>query len=42
MTGILVPAAGFDHFGGWTLDSQFDLEMGASYLLAHGLGAPVA
>lgn len=40
--GILVEAEAFDDFGGWVLDSQFDLEMGSPYLLAHGNGRPVA
>ena len=35
-------AEAFDDFGGWVLDSQFDLEMGSPYLLAHGNGRPVA
>lgn len=39
---ILVEAEDFDDYGGWTLDSQFDVQMGSPYLLAHGLGAPVA
>ncbi|BAE62205.1 FAD dependent oxidoreductase-domain-containing protein [Aspergillus flavus] len=39
---ILVEAETFDDFGGWTMDSQFDLEMGSPYLLAHGNGVPVA
>lgn len=42
VTGILVEAEGFDDFGGWLLDSQFELEMGSPYLFAHGLGRPVA
>jgi hypothetical protein len=41
-TGILVEAEAFDDFGGWVLDSQFAHEMGSPYLLAHGLGRPVA
>jgi hypothetical protein len=41
-TGILVEAEEFDDFGGWILDSQFELEMGSPYLLAHGNGRPVA
>lgn len=41
-TGILVEAEAFDNYGGWTLDSQFELEMGSPYLLAHGLGKAVA
>lgn len=41
-SGILVEAEGFDNFGGWVLDSQFELVMGSPYLLAHGNGTPVA
>ena len=37
---LLVPAARFADYGGWTLDSQFASEMGSSYLLAHGIGIP--
>jgi hypothetical protein len=40
--GILVEAEDFDDYGGWVLDSQFELQMGSPYLLAHGLGRPVA
>ena len=32
----------FNDLGGWQLDSQFRSEMGSTYLLAHGLGVPVA
>ncbi|WP_280217391.1 FAD-dependent oxidoreductase [Nocardia neocaledoniensis] len=39
---LLVRATDFHDRGGWLLDSQFDVEMGAPYLLAHGLGVPVA
>lgn len=39
---ILVQAIDFHDRGGWLLDSQFDVQMGAPYLLAHGLGVPVA
>ncbi len=38
---ILVEAEEFDSYGGWVLDSQFELQMGSPYLLAHGLGRPV-
>lgn len=41
-TGILVEAEDFADYGGWVLDSQFETEMGSPYLLAHGLGRPVA
>ncbi|KAI4604308.1 hypothetical protein KJ359_000442 [Pestalotiopsis sp. 9143b] len=40
--GVLVEAEAFDHYGGWLLDSQFELQMGSPYLLAHGNGTPVA
>ncbi|KAK0767883.1 hypothetical protein LTR38_018227, partial [Friedmanniomyces endolithicus] len=40
--GILVEAEAFDDYGGWVLDSQFEMEMGSPYLLAHGNGVPVA
>lgn len=40
--GILIEAEDFDDFGGWVLDSQFETLMGSPYLLAHGLGKPVA
>ncbi|KAK0949359.1 hypothetical protein LTS01_025828, partial [Friedmanniomyces endolithicus] len=42
VTGFLIEAESFDHYGGWVLDSQFELEMGSPYLLAHGNGKPVA
>lgn len=41
-SGILVEAEDFDNYGGWVLDSQFETVMGSPYLLAHGLGRPVA
>jgi len=39
---VLVEAESFADHGGWTLDTQFIGEMGSPYLLAHGLGKPVA
>ncbi|MCM1070952.1 MAG: FAD-dependent oxidoreductase [[Clostridium] fimetarium] len=39
---LLIEAEQFDNHGGWTADSQFIDEMGSAYLLAHGLGKPVA
>ncbi|KAK4497688.1 hypothetical protein PRZ48_010341 [Zasmidium cellare] len=42
ISGILLEAEEFDDYGGWILDSQFCLEMGSPYLLAHGNGVPVA
>ena len=39
---LLVECERFSDVGGWTLDAQFIDQMGSSYLLAHGLGNPVA
>ncbi len=39
---VLVEAEGFADSGGWVVDSQFMDQMGSPYLLAHGLGKPVA
>jgi len=39
---LLVEAEEFDDYGGWILDSQFERKTGSPYLLAHGLGKPVA
>ncbi len=39
---VLVEAESFDEMGGWKLDTQFIDNMGSPYLLAHGLGKPVA
>lgn len=39
---LLVEAEGFADHGGWVLDPQFLDVMGSPYLLAHGLGKPVA
>lgn len=41
-SGILIEAEDFKNYGGWVLDSQFETQMGSPYLLAHGLGRPVA
>lgn len=40
--GILVEAASFAELGGWKLDTQHYQQMGGCYLLAHGMGKPVA
>jgi len=40
--GILIEAEAFTDKGGWSVDQQFVEQMGSSYLLAHGLGKPVA
>ena len=39
---VLVEAEGFDEHGGWLIDTQFIDLMGSPYLLAHGMGNPVA
>ena len=41
-SGVLVEAAGFSDKGGWKLDTQHYHQMGGNYLLAHGMGIPVA
>lgn len=38
---LLVEAESFDNPGGWKTDTQFILQMGSPFLLAHGLGTPV-
>ena len=39
---VLVEAESFEDAGGWKLDTQSIETMGSPYLLAHGLGTPVA
>jgi len=41
-SGILVEAVSFAELGGWKLDTQHYQQMGGCYLLAHGMGEPVA
>ena len=41
-TTVLVEAESFSDVGGWVVDPQFMDIMGSPYLLAHGLGIPVA
>ena len=38
----VIEAERFADRGGWTVDSQFIDQMGSSFLLAHGIGTPVA
>ena len=40
--GVFLEAEAFSDKGGWTVDCQHALQMGSPYLLAHGLGNPVA
>lgn len=39
---LLVECESFADKGGWSLDQQFMDQMGSPYLLAHGMGVPVA
>lgn len=39
---VFIEAEAFAELGGWVIDSQFEEEMGSAYLLAHGMGKPVA
>lgn len=39
---VFVEAEGFENVGGWSIDTAFTQVMGSPYLLAHGLGKPVA
>lgn len=39
---ILIEAENFDNIGGWVIDQQFMDQMGSPFLMAHGLGIPVA
>jgi hypothetical protein len=41
-SGVLIEAASFAETGGWKLDTQHHQQMGGCYLLAHGMGKPVA
>ncbi|MDR1632210.1 MAG: FAD-dependent oxidoreductase [Dysgonamonadaceae bacterium] len=38
----LLEAESFTHKGGWVVDQQFMDQMGSPYLMAHGMGTPVA
>jgi hypothetical protein len=40
--GLFLEAENFTHTGAWDIDQQFMEQMGSPYLLAHGLGVPVA
>ena len=42
LASVLLEAESFADRGGWAIDQQFVEQMGSSYLLAHGLGRPVA
>ena len=38
----VIEAESFENWGGWVNDTQFMDQMGSPYLLAHGMGKPVA
>jgi len=38
---VMALATTFDDMGDWTVEQQFVLQMGSSYLLAHGIGKPL-
>ena len=40
--GVFIEAENFTEKGGWVVDQQFMDLMGSSYLMAHGMGVPVA
>ncbi|MBQ6185927.1 MAG: FAD-dependent oxidoreductase [Bacteroidales bacterium] len=40
--GIFIEAESFASKGGWSVDQQFMDQMGSPYLIAHGMGRPVA
>ena len=39
---VLIEAEYFDDLGGWMVDTEFIQSMGSPYVMAHGLGRPVA
>ena len=39
---IFLETAVFEDLGGWVIDTQCVEAMGSAYLLAHGIGKPVA
>ena len=39
---VMLLATRFADRGDWTVEQQFVLQMGSSYLLAHGIGSPLA
>lgn len=42
ITSVLIEAENFSTKGGWVIDQQFMDQMGSPFLMAHGLGKPVA
>ncbi len=42
MTAILIEAESFDNLGGWIIDQRSMTQVGSAYIMAHGMGVPVA
>ncbi len=42
MASIWLEAESFDKLGGWVIDQQSMEQMGSAYIMAHGMGIPVA
>ena len=42
MAEIFLEAEEFEEPGGWVVDPQSDAQVGSAYLMAHGMGVPVA
>ncbi|MGI5923341.1 MAG: FAD-dependent oxidoreductase [Lentisphaeria bacterium] len=42
MAHVWLEAESFEHLGGWQIDPQSMRQMGSAYVMAHGLGRPVA
>lgn len=42
MSGIFIEAENFNELGGWVIEQQSIAQMGSPYIMAHGLGIPVA
>ena len=40
--GVWLEAEGFKTLGGWLTDQQSFRQMGSAYVMAHGMGIPVA
>ena len=42
MSSLFIEAESFQNLGGWVVDQQSMETMGSSYVMAHGMGVPVA
>lgn len=42
MSSLFIEAESFENLGGWVVDQQSMETMGSSYVMAHGMGVPVA